>query len=382
MSRLALLGSTGSIGTQTIDVVAALGDDHRIVALAAGRNVELLAQQIAALQPELVAVADEASRAALRARLGADRREILIGDEGLVAVATCASADLVVTAVTGALGLKPILAALRAGKRVAPANKEPLVVAGELIMAQARANGQPLVPIDSEHSAIYQCLRGEDAATIERLLLTASGGPFRHHTPEQLAAVTVAEALNHPTWSMGAKITIDSATLMNKGLEVIEARWLFDLPPERIDVVVHPQSIIHSMVEFRDGSVLAQMDYPDMRTPIQFALTYPTRQPSPRRRLDVTSLSALTFEAPRPTDFPCLRLAYDAARAGGTLPAVMNAANEVAVERFLAGELSFLGIPALVETVMGRHEPMAATDLDSLLAADAWARTVAAEVAG
>lgn len=382
MSRVALLGSTGSIGTQTIDVVNSLGGEYRIVALAAGRNVDLLAEQIAALRPEVVSVADEAARAALRERLGRDRREILVGDEGLAAVATCAAADIVVTAVTGALGLKPILAALQAGKRVAPANKEPLVVAGELIMALARANGQPLVPIDSEHSAIYQCLGGESPDTVQRLLLTASGGPFRKHSREQLAAVTVAEALNHPTWNMGAKITIDSATLMNKGLEVIEARWLFDLPPERIDVVVHPQSIIHSMVEYCDGSVLAQMDYPDMRTPIQFALTYPTRQPSPRRRLEVTSLSGLTFEAPRLDDFPCLGLAYDAARAGGTLPAVMNAANEVAVQRFLDGELSFLGIPALVSRVMGRHEVSPATDLASLLAADAWARAVAAEEAG
>ena len=379
MTRVALLGSTGSIGTQTIDVVDSLGDDYQIVALAAGRNTDLLAEQIEAHKPRVVAVADEAARSALLERLR-HRREVLVGDQGLVAVATCAEADIVVTAVTGALGLKPILAALEAGKRVAPANKEPLVVAGELIMALARRNGQPLVPIDSEHSAIYQCLHGEDPTTVERLLLTASGGPFRQHTTEQLQHVTVDEALNHPTWNMGPKITVDSASLMNKGLEVIEARWLFDLPPERIDVVVHPQSIIHSMVEFCDGSVLAQMDYPDMRTPIQFALTYPTRQPSPRRRLDPTQLSGLTFEAPRLDDFPCLRLAYEAAAAGGTVPCVMNAANEVAVQRFLDGELSFPGIAALVESVMARHASAAAVDLDSLLDADAWARAMAGEV--
>ncbi|MCC7493614.1 MAG: 1-deoxy-D-xylulose-5-phosphate reductoisomerase [Fimbriimonadaceae bacterium] len=379
MTRIALLGSTGSIGTQTIDVVQSLGDEYQVVALAAGRNVELLAAQMRLLRPELVAVADEASRTALIERVGRST-PIEVGPAGLLTVATVARAELVVAAVTGALGLPPILAALQAGKRVAPANKEPLVIAGELIMALSRRNGQPLVPIDSEHSAIYQCLRGEDPASVARLILTASGGPFRGKTRADLAAVGVAEALAHPTWKMGPKITIDSSTLMNKGLEVIEARWLFGLPVDQVDVLLHPQSIIHSMVEFRDGSVLAQMDYPDMRTPIQFALTFPARQVSPRRRLDLAAVGQLTFEPPDFDAFPCLGLAYAAARAGGTLPAVMNAANEVAVDRFLAGELRFLQIAETVETVMHQHEVQAASDLATLLAADAWARRAAQEV--
>ncbi len=376
MTRLALLGSTGSIGTQTIDVVESLGPDFEIVALGAGRNVDRLAEQVQRLRPQLVAVADEAARRGLRERIG-DRVPIEVGEAGLTAVATVADADLVVAAVTGALGLRPILAALAAGKRVAPANKEPLVIAGALIMALAKAHGQPLVPIDSEHSAIYQCLRGEAPESVQRLVLTASGGPFRGRSLDELRAVTVDQALRHPTWSMGRKITIDSATMMNKGLEVIEARWLFDLPPERIDVLLHPQSIIHSMVEFVDGSVLAQMDYPDMRTPIQFALTYPARVTSPRRRLNLSEVGQLTFEAPDLAAFRCLRLAYQAAEAGGTLPCVMNAANEVAVERFLQRELSFVGIAELVERVMDRHRLVAEPDLEALLAADAWARGAA-----
>ncbi|NUP99845.1 MAG: 1-deoxy-D-xylulose-5-phosphate reductoisomerase, partial [Armatimonadetes bacterium] len=273
-----------------------------------------------------------------------------------------------------------LAAALAAGKRVAPANKEPLVIAGAVLMDLAHRNGQPLVPIDSEHSAIYQCLRGERAESVERLILTASGGPFRGRTLDELRSVGVDQALAHPTWKMGRKITIDSATMMNKGLEVIEARWLFGLAPEKIDVVIHPQSIVHSLVEFIDGSVLAQMDYPDMRTPIQFALTYPERLPSPRRRLDLTQVAQLTFEAPDFAAFPCLRLAYEAARAGGTMPCVMNAANEVAVDAFLNQRLDFLGIAARVEQVMERHDTVAAPDLEGLFAADAWAREAAAEV--
>ncbi len=381
MTRIALLGSTGSIGTQTIDVVAHLGPEYEIVALAAGRNVGLLAQQVQALRPALVSVADDESRAALRSLIGTDV-PIEVGAEGLLAVATCDSANLVVTAVTGAMGLRPIVAALSAGKRVAPANKEPLVVAGALITELARRNGHPLVPIDSEHSAIYQCLVGERPESVERLILTASGGPFRGRSAAELLQVTVDDALRHPTWTMGRKITIDSATLMNKGLEVIEAHWLFGLPGERIDVVLHPQSIIHSMVEFCDGSVLAQMDYPDMRTPIQFALTYPARVTSPRRRLDLTRVGNLTFEAPDLEAFGCLRLAYQALACGGTVPCVMNAANEVAVDRFLDRRLSFAGIASTVEAVMAAHEAVAAPDLDQLLEADEWARRRAVEVTG
>jgi len=379
VTRIALLGSTGSIGTQTLDVVQSLGAGYEVVALAAGRRVELLAEQVRAWRPRLVAVADEAAREDLRALIGPGT-PIAVGEAGLVEVATCAEADLVVAAVTGFLGLRPILAALAAGKRVAPANKEPLVVAGSLLMRLTREQGLPLVPIDSEHSAIYQCLRGESPESVQRLVLTASGGPFRGRRREELARVTRADALRHPTWNMGAKITIDSATLMNKGLEVIEARWLFDLPVDKVDVVLHPQSIIHSMVEFVDGSVLAQMDYPDMRTPIQFALTYPERVTSPRRRLSVTEVGTLTFEPPDLAAFPCLALAYEAGRQGGTSPCVMNAANEVAVSAFLEERIGFLDIARTVEDAVSRHTPVADPDLETLLEADRWARARAAEV--
>lgn len=379
MTRVAVLGSTGSIGTQTLDVVAALGPEFRIVTLAAGRNVGLLAEQIEAVRPALVSVADPADRAALRERYPGLAVEA--GPDGLIAAATHEAVDVVVTAVTGALGLPAAVAALRAGKRLAPANKEPLVIAGELLTSLSRAAGLPLVPIDSEHSAIYQCLAGAPVEQVARILLTASGGPFRGRSRESMQAVTVADALAHPTWKMGRKITVDSATMMNKGLEVIEAQWLFGLPLEKIEVVVHPQSIVHSLVEYIDGSVLAQMDYPDMRTPIQFALTYPRREPSPRRRLALSEVGALTFQPPDLEAFACLALAYDAARSGGTMPCVMNAANEVAVDRFLEGRLSFLGIAETVARVMERHEPVAEPDLEALFAADAWAREVACEEA-
>lgn len=379
MTRVAVLGSTGSIGTQTLDVVAALGPEFRIVTLAAGRNVGLLAEQIEAVRPALVSVADPADRAALRERYPGLAVEA--GSDGLIAAATHEVVDVVVTAVTGALGLPAAVAALRAGKRLAPANKEPLVIAGELLTSLSRAAGLPLVPIDSEHSAVYQCLAGAPVEQVARILLTASGGPFRGRSRESMQAVTVADALAHPTWKMGRKITVDSATMMNKGLEVIEAQWLFGLPLEKIEVVVHPQSIVHSLVEYIDGSVLAQMDYPDMRTPIQYALTYPQRRPSSRRRLSLTEVGQLTFEAPDAEVFACLRLAYQAARSGGTMPAVLNAANEVAVDRFLAGEVGFLGIAELVERVMTEHTPAPEPNLDELLAADAWARRRAAEVA-
>lgn len=381
MTRVAILGSTGSIGTQTLDVIESLGEGWEVVSLAAGRNVARLAEQVERWRPRLVAVADEEARERLRERCGA-AVPIEVGETGLIAAATVDGADVVVSAVTGFIGLRPLAAALERGIRVAPANKEPLVVAGEIILGLARRRGLDLVPIDSEHSAIYQCVRGEDPATVERIVLTASGGPFRGRRREDLVGITAAEALRHPTWKMGPKITIDSATLMNKGLEVIEARWLFDLPVERIAVVIHPQSIIHSMVEFRDGSVLAQMDYPDMRTPIQYALTYPVRYPSPRRRLDLLEVGKLTFEAPDVEVFGCLRLAYEAAQAGGTMPCVMNAANEVAVARFLNGELGFLEIGATVERVMARHDVRPSPTLDDLFEADAWARAVAGEVTG
>lgn len=379
MIGVAVLGSTGSIGTQTLDVIASLGEPYQVVTLAAGHNLALLAEQIRACRPKLVSTADEAGRRALREAFG--DLPTACGGEGLIIAATHPEVDLVVTAVSGALGLPAAVAALDAGKRLAPANKEPLVVAGHLLTQLAGRRGLPLVPIDSEHSAIYQCLHGEPREAVERIILTASGGPFRGRSRESMESVTVDEALAHPTWKMGRKITIDSATMMNKGLEVIEAQWLFGLPPERIDVLCHPQSIIHSMVEFRDGSVLAQMDYPDMRTPIQYALTYPTRLPSPRRRLDLAAVGALTFEPVDRAVFGCLDLAYAAAREGGALPCAMNAANEVAVERFLAGGLTFPRIADLVQRVMGECPRAADPSLDTLLAVDGWARRRAAEMA-
>lgn len=378
MSRLALLGSTGSIGVQTLDVLEQLGPEWRPVALAAGQNTELLAAQAHRWRPALVSVSDDAAAARLAGQLPAGCR-VAVGDEGLCEVATAEGAELVVAAVTGAVGLRPIVAALESGRRVAPANKEPLVVAGELLMGLSAARNLPLVPIDSEHSAIFQCLRGEDPRTVERLILTASGGPFRGWTSDQLASVTPEQALRHPTWSMGPKITIDSATLFNKGLEVIEARWLFGLGVERIDVVLHPQSLVHSMVEYVDGSILAQMDHPDMRTPIQYALTYPQRLPSPRPRLDLTTRGSLTFEPPDRATFRCLDLAYEAAARGGAVPCAMNAADEVAVAAFLAGEIAFLDIPRVIERVMARADDTAGASLEALLAADEEARVWAQE---
>jgi 1-deoxy-D-xylulose-5-phosphate reductoisomerase len=297
-------------------------------------------------------------------------------------LATLPEADLVVVAVTGALGLRPLLAALEAGKDVATANKEPLVAAGQLIMEQVQARNIRFLPIDSEHSAIFQVLQGQDPQALRHLILTASGGPFRDRTRAELEAITVEDALAHPTWNMGPKITVDSATLMNKGLEVLEARWLFDVDVSQIDIVIHPQSIVHSLVEFVDGSVLAQMDYPDMRTPIQFALTFPERVPSARRKLDLGAVGQLTFRPPDFDTFPALQLAYDAARVGGTRPAVLNAANEVAVQCFLERTLGFLDIPRVVGEVMARHDVVPDPDLAAILSADAWAREETRRLSG
>jgi 1-deoxy-D-xylulose-5-phosphate reductoisomerase len=315
--------------------------------------------------------------AELRQRLPGLDCDFYHGPEGLQRLATLPEADLVVVAVSGIVGLQPLLAALDAGKDVATANKEPLVAAGQLIMEQVRRRKARFLPIDSEHSAIFQILQGQPAAAIQRLILTASGGPFRGRSRAELEKVTVEEALAHPVWNMGPKVTVDSATLMNKGLEVIEARWLFDVEASRIDIVIHPQSIVHSLVEFVDGSVLAQMDYPDMRAPIQFALTFPERLPSPRPRLNLGALDPLVFSPPDCEAFPALQLAYEAARIGGTLPAVLNAANEVAVQRFLERQIGFLDIARLVGEVMARHTVLPSPDLETILSADAWARTEA-----
>jgi 1-deoxy-D-xylulose-5-phosphate reductoisomerase len=374
----ALLGSTGSIGVSTLALVERFPERFRAVALAAGRNTAVLAEQVRRHRPELVSVADDASAVDLKARVPDFTGRILVGSEGPLAVATHPDADLVLSGLVGALGLVPTLAAVHAGKHVALANKEVLVVAGELVTRAAREKGVHLLPVDSEHNAIFQALRGHDHAEVKRIVLTASGGPFLAKPAAELATVTVAEALNHPTWKMGPKITIDSATLMNKGLEVIEAHWLFDVAPDRIDVVIHPQSIVHSMVEYVDGSVLAQMAVPDMTIPIGYALAYPARLPLDYLRpLDLPAAGTLTFVNPDRERFPCLDLAYRALRAGGTMPAVLNAANEVAVERFLAEDVAYRDIPALVASVMDAHERTAATNLDVLLAADAWARDAA-----
>jgi 1-deoxy-D-xylulose-5-phosphate reductoisomerase len=375
MKRLAILGSTGSIGQNALAVVAEHPQEFQVVGLAAGRNVEVLAEQIRKFCPERVSVQDEAGARELKARLaGQPPVEILVGVEGAVAVAAAPEADLVVSAMVGAVGLTPTLAAVEAGKTVALANKETLVAAGSLVMAAVAANNASLIPVDSEHSAIFQALEGQRREALRRLWLTASGGPFRTWPRDKLAAATPAQALKHPNWAMGAKITIDSATMMNKALEVIEASVLFGLPVSQIEVFVHPQSIIHSLVEFVDGSVLAQLGWPDMRLPIAYALTYPRRLPLNAEPLDLGKVAQLTFERPDFERFPALRLGYEAAKTGGTMPAVLNAANEVAVAAFLAGSLSFPGIPRVVEETMAAHTTRPLTSLAQVLAVNAWAR--------
>jgi 1-deoxy-D-xylulose-5-phosphate reductoisomerase len=375
MKRIAVLGSTGSIGATTLDIVARFRDRFEVTALAAGKNVERLAEQVKTFGPRFVAVGDAAARDELRGRAPDYRGEVLAGAEGLEAVATEPSAELVVAGLVGALGLPPALRALRAGKDVALANKEALVVAGELMTRAARTAGARLLPLDSEHNAIFQAMRGHEREDVRRIILTASGGPFLRRPAAELARVTRAEALKHPTWKMGDKITIDSATLMNKGLEVIEAHWLFDLPPERIDVLIHPQSIVHSMVEYIDGSVIAQMGIPDMTIPISYILAYPRRLPLEYLpSLDLPAAATLEFLEPDTGKFRCLALAYAALRAGGTTPAVLNAANEIAVAAFLSEQIGFAHIPELLERIVGEHRTAAASDLETLLEADRWAR--------
>jgi 1-deoxy-D-xylulose-5-phosphate reductoisomerase len=379
---LAILGSTGSIGCNTLRVVESLGSERfRVVALGAGQNVEILAEQIAKYLPELVSVETEAAAHDLRARLFArdlDLPRIVLGEAGLIEVATHPLADCVVSATVGAVGFVPTLRALEAGKRVALANKETLVMAGELMTRAARASGAELLPVDSEHNALHQCLRGEALSEVRRIILTASGGPFRTKSKSEMQLSSVSEALHHPTWSMGAKITIDSATLMNKGLEVIEAHWLFGFAPDQIGIVVHPESVVHSMIELVDGSVIAQLGVTDMRHAIQYALTFPERQSSQLPPLDLTALSALHFEPPDVDRFPCIALAYRALRTGGTLPAAMNAANEEAVQAFIQERLSLTDIPRVIEAVMDDHQTQPAIELETILAADQSARLQAA----
>jgi len=371
--RITVLGSTGSIGRSALDVAARHPDRFEVVGLTAGANDQALEAQIAAFRPKVAALCDAEAAARLAARLKGGGTKVLAGPEG-VAEAAAAPADLVVASIVGAAGLVPVFAAVEAGHDVALANKEALVSAGSLLMDAARKNGVSVLPVDSEHSAIFQCMAAGRPEEVDHLILTASGGPFRTSTAAELTAVTPEQAARHPNWDMGAKITVDSATLMNKGLEVIEAHWLFGLPTERIRVVVHPESIVHSMVVFQDGAVMAQMGVPDMRAPIAFAMAHPERLALEIPPPDFVALGALRFEAPDTGRFPCLELAYRATRAGGTLPAVLNAANEVAVAAFLDGRLSFTGIPAVVAAAMDAHisEPLAS--LEQVLAADAWAR--------
>lgn len=378
MRKISILGSTGSIGTQTLEVVENLGN-IKVSAITGNQNIDLLEKQARKFQPELVAVMDSKNAEILKGRLADTNIRIISGMDGLVEAAVYADTDTVVTSVVGNVGLKPTFEAIRAGKNIALANKETLVSAGQLVMDLAKKHNSKIYPVDSEHSAIFQSLQGNAGNKIARILLTASGGPFRGKTREELLHVTAADALAHPNWSMGRKITIDSATLMNKGLEVMEAKWLFDVAVEQIEVLVHPQSIVHSAVEYEDGAIMAQMGEPDMRVPIQYALTYPKREKSPFPRIDFAKRSTLTFEKPDMDTFRCLSLAYRALQTGGTLPTVLNGANEVAVARFLAGELTFLQIPELIERVMDAYTVKQEYDLEDLLEADAWAKAYAAK---
>lgn len=372
--RVAVLGSTGSIGTSTLSVVKHLRDRLRVVGLTAHRSLKKLVEQAHAARPRCVVVTDPAAARELTAHDLPAGTELLVGDAGLRSLVGRPDVDMVVSAVAGAVGLEGTWAALEAGKTVALANKETLVVAGPLVMALAEKRGACILPVDSEHSAIFQALAGSRAEDVRRVVLTASGGPFRGRSRRELADVTPDDALRHPTWRMGRKITVDSATLMNKALEVVEARWLFGLPPEKIDVIIHPESLVHSFVEFQDGSVLAQLSPPDMRLPIQYALTYPERVDGPARRLDWTALGTIHFEQPDSETFPALRLGYEVARRGGTCGAVLNAANEVAVGRFLAGELPFLDIPRVCQDVLAHHHFSPHPSLEELWAADRAAR--------
>jgi 1-deoxy-D-xylulose-5-phosphate reductoisomerase len=371
VKTVTVLGATGSIGRRTLELVSAFPEQFRVGGLAArGSDVGLVAQQVRAHRPVAVALLDRAAVDRLARELPSPRPELLAGPEGLAALAGEVPADILVSALVGAAGLVPTLAAIRAGRTIALANKETLVMAGALMTRAAREHGVRLLPVDSEHSALFQCLAGAAPREVRRLVLTASGGPFRGWSRSTLETVTVEQALRHPTWRMGAKITIDSATLMNKGLEVLEAHWLFGVPFERIDVVVHPQSIVHSMVEFVDRSVLAQLGMPDMGIPILYALTYPDRLPCPAPPLDLVELGTLTFEAPDESAFPCLALARQAGRAGGAAPLVLNAANEVAVAAFLAGRCGFMDIPRLIGEALDAHAGAAVDDLGPCLALD------------
>jgi 1-deoxy-D-xylulose-5-phosphate reductoisomerase len=380
MKKLTILGSTGSIGVSTLEIVAAHRDRFEVVALTGGNNLELLKKQIEEFTPQVAAVITEDSARKLRSMVRGVTTEILSGIPGMIAAATASDATMVVAAIVGAAGLVPTVAAIKAGKDVALANKETLVTAGHLIMEMVKEQGVRLYPVDSEHSAVFQSLQGHRSRDVRRIILTASGGPFFHYPPRKLAEVSIDDALNHPNWSMGRKITIDSATMMNKGLEVIEAKWLFHVPVEQVSVVIHPQSIVHSLVEYVDGCVMAQLGVPDMKAPIAYALTYPERVPTGVRGLDLAELGSLTFFEPDVERFPALKLAYRAVGDGESMPAVMNAANEVAVEAFLSGSIRFPDISRIIEKTMDAHQPHALTSIEEVLHADRWGRVKAKEL--
>lgn len=375
MKHLTILGSTGSIGKNVLDIVSRFPEAYSVKALAAATNVALLAEQIERFHPEIAVVLDEKHAEALKAKVKKSRTRILAGEEGYAEAATHPEVQMVVSAIVGAAGLIPTVAAIRAGKDIALANKETLVTAGDLVMDLAREYKVRILPVDSEHSAIFQCIEGQRKNALAKVMLTASGGPFRTTPASEFAAITPEKALAHPTWSMGRKISIDSATLMNKGLEVIEARHLFDISADRIEVLVHPQSIVHSMASFHDGTVLAQIGIPDMRGAIAYALSWPERLPLAMPVPDFTALGSLTFEAPDREKFPCLDLAYEACRVGHTLPAVLNAANETAVMAFLDKKIPFTAIPRIIEMTMEQHELEKKPDLSDIIRVDAWART-------
>ncbi|WP_307555428.1 1-deoxy-D-xylulose-5-phosphate reductoisomerase [Paenibacillus sp. V4I5] len=379
MKRIAILGSTGSIGTQTLDIAQHAPDKFQIEALSGGYNSQLLIEQVKKFRPKVVSVATKELADEVSKNVSSSTK-VLYGEEGLMEVAASTDADLVVTALVGSQGLKPTMAAIEAGKHIGLANKETLVSAGHIVKDAIRRKGVSLLPIDSEHSAIFQCLNGENRSQIAKITLTASGGSFRDRSREELEGVTVEQALQHPNWSMGAKITIDSATMVNKGLEVIEAHWLFDLSYDEIDVLIHPESVIHSYVEFVDNSVIAQLGNPDMRVPIQYALTYPDRYPTPTHRLDLAAIGKLHFREMDYNRYPCLRMAFESGKQGGTTPTVYNAANEIAVARFLKGEITFLQIEQIIEAVLQKHESHSKPHLDVIHEQDIWARAFASSI--
>ncbi len=381
MKKITVLGSTGSIGVSALDVIEKNPGRFQVVALAAGKNIQLLQKQIERFRPQLVSVSDNQKACELRNLLPSKcRTRIVSQTAGLREVASFAKADIVLSAISGAAGLIPTIAAIDAGKDVALANKETMVMAGHIVTEKAKKKGIKILPVDSEHSAIFQCLQGQKTENINKIILTASGGPFFNYKINDLKKVTLKQALKHPKWKMGKKITVDSASLMNKGLEVIEAKWLFNLDIDKIDILIHPQSIVHSLVEFVDGSLMAQMGIPDMRTPIAYALTYPQRINNDLPLLDLVKAKSLEFYPPDMKKFPCLRLAYEAGLCGGTMPAVLNAANEIAVEAFLKELIKFVDLPVIIDKVLNIHKSIKNPSLEDILKADEWARAQTKEL--